>query len=62
LPIRKIRTVHGFRGSRLDFCPRTAFIIRIYEKKVIFGRSNPKFGAKRAVAQEAVFVTRTSDI
>jgi len=32
----------------LDFCPRTAFIIRIYEKIVIFGKSNPKFGAKRA--------------
>ncbi|OPX36202.1 MAG: hypothetical protein B1H11_07835 [Desulfobacteraceae bacterium 4484_190.1] len=41
--------VQGFKGSRFHFYPRTASKMRIYGKKVIFGRSNLEVGAKLAI-------------
>ena len=44
--------VHRFSGSRLHSYSWAAFRMRIYEKEFIFGRSNPEFGAKLAIAWE----------
>ena len=41
--------VQRFRGSRFHYYPWPALRMRIYRKRVIFGRSDPEFGAKLAI-------------